>query len=148
MKTFVKSATIVAFCLLAFNLSAVAGGRDSQQLSKLPHAAQTLIKKHFSKEKVMKVDAKNSLLNKTYQVKFLSGTTINFDKNGQWTNIDCKRSSVPNDLVPKKVSSYVKHNLKGDKIQKISTERGGYKIGLSSGFEVHFDKNLKVTRVR
>ncbi len=149
MKAILKYTTAVMVCLLAFNLSAIAGSNDSH-LSKLPSKAQKMIKKNFSSKDISDVKTKPGvpgLGGKTYEVIFSNGYKIKFDKDGEWTDVDCQSSAVPKNIIPSEISSYVKKNYKKYKIQKISNDKGKYEIKLSNGLKVNFDKNFAVTKI-
>ncbi len=151
MKTILKYSVIVIACLLAFNLTAASKSKEGD-ISKLPSTAQKMIKKNFSTKDVKNVKTTPGIPGmggKTYEVIFSNGSKIKFDKDGNWTEIDCKSSSgVPSDLVPKEISNYVKKNYKKYKIKKISVDKGKYQINLSNGLKVNFDKNFAVVNIK
>ncbi len=138
-----KYTTIVVLCLFMANSVVIAGSSSSDKnLSKLPKTAQKMIKSNFSKKTVKKVTSKN----KTYEVTLSDNIEITFDRDGEWTKVDCKKSSVPNGVVPSKIRDYVKKNDKDAKIRKIEKDRRNYKVTLSTGKTLTFDENYKITR--
>ena len=84
------------------------------------------------------------MLGKYYDVIFSNGNNIEFDRNGEWEDIDCKSSFVPNAIVPNKIKSYVSSNYPGMRIIKIDRDRKEYGVDLSNGIELTFDKNFKL----
>ena len=62
----------------------------------LPAPAQTLLKQHFADKVVMIVTVDYD----DYTVMYQSGEKVEFDKKGNWKDIDCKRSAVPTALIP------------------------------------------------
>lgn len=86
----------------------------------------------------------SGLIDKSYDVIFTTGEKIEFDRNGNWTEIDCKRSSVPSKLVPTQINNYVNTNYSGNKILKIEKDRNEYEINLSNGVEIKFNKDFMV----
>ncbi len=149
MKTVLKYAAVVAVCLLAMNVVSVAASKNPSQVSKLPHTAQQFVKKHFSKCNVIDVSKKKSITSTSYEARCSNGYVLKFDKNGQWTSVDCRRDAVPDGVVPSKVRDYVKKNFKRDgKICRIAKQRNGYEVELTNGLKVDMSKNGGVKKVR
>ncbi len=147
MKTIVKHLSITAILIAAFSVVAMAGDRNSAYLSQLPTTAQKTIKKNFSHIKISKVSGKRAAFSKNYEVTFANGYKLKFDKDGNWTSIDCKRDAVPSHLIPSQISRYMKKNHRGARINKIEKDKNKWEINLSNGLEVTFDKNFAVTKI-
>ncbi len=108
----------------------------------LPDAAKEMLDEHFPKAKVSMIKVDRHLLKKTdYDVKLTNGTKIEFSNKGKWTNVDCKKKSVPESLVPKAIRNSVAKKYAGEKIVRISRSSLYYTIGLSN------DRNLKYDRL-
>ena len=70
----------------------------------LPEPAREMLDEHFPKAKVSMVKVDRHLLKKTdYDVRLTNGAKIEFSNKGKWTNVDCKKKSVPESLVPKAI---------------------------------------------
>ena len=76
-----------------------------------------------------------------YEVMLNDGAKIEFDKKGNWDNVDCETYAVPTALVPASITKYVKANFPGTKIVKIDKERHDYDIELSNDIELKFNKS-------
>ena len=87
------------------------------------------------------------LFEKSYDVVFNNGEKVEFDRRGNWTEIDCKLSSVPAGLVPAKIASYVKSTYPGTKILQIEKDDSQYEVKLSNRLEVTFNKNFQVVDI-
>ena len=48
-----------------------------------------------------------------YEVMLNDGAKIEFDKKGNWDNVDCETYAVPTALVPASITRYVKANFPG-----------------------------------
>lgn len=106
----------------------------------LPEAAQKFLTDYFPKSKVSMVKTDRHLLKKTdYDVKLVNGTKIEFSNSGKWTSVDCKKSAVPEGIIPKTIRTYVKKNYPEQKIVKISKTTSKYEIGLSDDVELTFN---------
>ena len=144
MKTNLKLGLFALAC--AFTLSAPACADNDKPIStsQLPAAAQQTLKKHFAGHKVALAKMESGLLEKSYDVIFTTGEKIEFDRDGNWTEIECKRTAVPAKLVPAQIANYVNTNYPGNAILKIEKDRTEYEINLSNGVEIKFNKEFMV----
>lgn len=69
---------------------------------------------------------------------------MEFDKKGNWKEIDCKLSAVPAKLIPAKIASYLKSNYPGVKVLKLEKGNNEYEVNLANGMEITFNKNFVV----
>ena len=131
--------------LFVMTLTAWAGNDKPIQVSELPQKAQQFIKKHFADQSVAMAKMETEFMDKSYDVIFTNGDKVEFDKKGKWTSVDCKHTQVPAEVIPVDVQKYVTRNYPDAKIQKIEvTDRKGYEIDLSNGFDIEFDKKMNV----
>ena len=72
---------------------------------------------------------------------------MEFDRKGNWDNVDCQWESVPAALVPTEIATYVSTNFPGALIVKIDKERYGYEIELSNDLELKFNKSGKLFHI-
>ncbi|MGM9832361.1 MAG: PepSY-like domain-containing protein [Candidatus Limisoma sp.] len=148
MKSFIKIstiyATIIVSTLMAF--SACAGNDRPAKLTDLPNAAQSFVKKHLTAEKPVLVTVDKELAGNTYEVKFSSGNSVDFDRRGDWTEVEC-RPEVPVAIVPAQIIKLVQNNYPEAKIIKIDRDSRGYEVELSSRLELKFDKDFNLVDI-
>ncbi len=147
MKRFFQAALVAIVCLVTFQVSASADNDKPISMSQLPAAAQQVIKKHFGGKKVALAKMESGLFEKSYDVVFNNGEKVEFDRKGNWTEIDCKMSSVPAGLVPAKIAQYVKSTYPGTKILQIEKDDSQYEVKLSNRLEVTFNRNFQVVDI-
>ena len=147
MKRIIQSAVVALVCLVAFSVSALADNDKPVNVNQLPATAQQTLKKHFSAKKVALAKMESGLFEKSYDVVFNNGEKVEFDRNGNWTEINCNMSSVPAGLVPAKIASYVKSTYPGTKILQIEKDDNRYEVKLSNRLEVTFNKNFQVVDI-
>lgn len=136
------------FLVLFVGQSAVLADNDkSVQLSEMPQKAQQFIKSYFSGNKVALSKMDTDFFDKSYEVIFTNGDKVEFDKKGNWRDVDCKYSHVPTPIVPIKILNYVKSNYVDQKILKIDVDKRGYEIKLSNGIELEFDLKYRVINI-
>ena len=147
MKRIIKTTVAALVCLVAFQTAAIADNDKPISISQLPATAQQVIKKHFGKKKVALAKQESGLFEKSYDVVFNNGEKVEFDRKGNWTEINCKLSSVPTALVPAKITQYVKSTYPGAKILEIEKDDNQYEVKLSNMLEVTFNRNFQVVDI-
>ena len=140
-----KKWTVLFVSMLVMSVTTWAGNDKPIQISQMPQAAQQFIKKHFTNQSVAVAKVETELLDKNYDVIFTNGDKVEFNKKGQWTNIDCKHTQVPVEVIPMAIQKYVSQQFPNAKVVKIEiTDRKGYEVDLSNGFDIEFDKKMNV----
>lgn len=110
--------------------------------NELPRAAQNFISKNFSGQTITKIEKKTKYQVKTeYEVKFDNRMEIEFDGDGNWTEVDGKKSPIPTGFINSSIVNYVKQNFPTEKITQIEKKRSKYEIDLTNGLELIFDLN-------
>ena len=143
-----KKIVFLFISLFAMNFVALAGNDKPIQVSEMPKAAQLFIKNHFADLSVAMAKVETDFLDKNYDVVFTNGNKVEFDKKGNWTNVDCEHTQVPVAILPEAIRQYVAKNYPDAKVLKIEvTVRKGYDVELSNGFELEFDKRMNVIDV-
>lgn len=112
----------------------------------LPAAAHSFIQQYFPGIPISYVK-KDAGLKTSFEVVLTDGTEIDFDGKGEWDSVDCRRSAVPEALVPAAIGGYVQTNFTGQMIVKIDKELYGYEIELGSGLDLKFDNSGKLIRI-
>ena len=143
-----KKTLFLLVSLFVMNLVAFADNDKPIQVTEMPKAAQTFIKSHFADQSVAIAKLENDFMNKSYDVIFTNGDKVEFDKKGNWTNVDCEHTQVPVAVIPQAIQDYVSKNYPNAKVVKIEkTDRKGYDVDLSNGFELEFDKKMRVVEI-
>ena len=114
----------------------------------LPKKAQLFLTKHFAGVEVLYAKAERDMgIVTSYDVVLDGNMKVEFNRSGEWTNVDCEHSKVPNSILPQGVLDYV--STKFAKAYVVEIERGlmGYDVKLSNDLDLDFDKNGKFLRV-
>lgn len=138
---------ILAFivCLLAIQLSAEASNDRHIEFSQLPAQSQQFIKKHFAEQPIALVKMESEFFFKSYEVIFTNGNKIEFDKNGNWEEIDCKYTQVPSATIPVQIQNYISRTYPDTKVRKIEKERRNrYEVELTNGLDLKFDSKFNL----
>lgn len=142
-----KNLIVLLACLFIQQATALADNDKPTTVRQLPVAAQNFIKAHFAGVSIAIAKIENDFLDKSYDVIFANGNKVEFDKKGQWTDIDCKYTEVPAKAVPAAIKNYVDKNHKGVKILKIEIENRNYDVKLSNGWELRFNKKFNIVDI-
>lgn len=135
MKKFL-SILVLAIVAVQFAFAGDVVTHDSKQL---PLTARNFISQYFSKPHISYIKIDNEFLSKKYEVILTDRTEIEFDKQGNWTEVDCKKAAVPAALVPAAVKNYVKTNFPQQIITKIE-RKNGVEVELGNDFSLKFNK--------
>lgn len=147
MKNFIRKGIIAAVAMLTVSTAAMADNDKVITIQQLPQAAQTVIKAHFKGKKAVLVKQETGLVSRNYDVVFADGSKIEFDRSGNWTEVECKRSVVPQHFIPSQIAAAVRENYHDAKITQIEKDRSEYSVKLSNGLELTFDKKFRIIDV-
>lgn len=134
--------------LFVMNLAVFADNDKPIQVTEMPKEAQSFVKSHFANQSVAVAKMETDFLDKTYDVIFTNGDKVEFDKKGNWTKVDCEHTQVPQAVIPAAIQQYVSKNYPDAKVVKIEkTDRKGFDVDLSNGFDIEFDKRMRVVEI-
>ena len=107
---------------------------------KLPATAREFIATHFPDTRIalIKIDREGGRTD-SYDVLLENGSDLEFDRRGQWTEIDAERTTVPQSIIPLRIADYLKRNYPDRPVVKIDRDRRGYGIELSDGTDLEFN---------
>ena len=135
-----KKLLILAAAVFALGTSTVSADNDRPiSVSELPEKAQQFIRQHFPNEKVSFAKMKRGLFDTTYEVIFTSSSKVEFLKNGDWKEVDCKYSTVPAAIIPQQIAQYVSQYYPDTSVVQIDRDKRDYEVKLTNGLELTFD---------
>lgn len=139
-----KKLVMLLVCMFAMHSMVRADNDKPIQVNQLPAKAQTFINAYFKNQKVAMAKQESELFYKSYDVVFASGEKVEFDKAGEWTEVQCRQSEVPAQIVPQAIRNYVKTNYPDTKILQIERDKKEYEVKLSNRWEITFDAQMRV----
>ncbi|MFV0392277.1 MAG: PepSY-like domain-containing protein [Paludibacteraceae bacterium] len=117
-------------------------------VKQLPAAAKQFISSYFSDAKVSYAKVEQEFFAKSYEVVFTNGSKVEFNNKGEWKDVDCKHTQIPEGIVPQQIKNHVTANYKKDvKIVAIDRDRYDYEIKMSNGLELKFDLNFNLIEI-
>ncbi len=141
---------ILSFLMLMFLSLQFACAKDiiTQDEKRLPENARSFIEKHFPHVQISYIKIDNDFLESTkYKVLMTDRKELEFDKNGDWTEIDCKKEAVPATLIPENIATYVKQHFPEETITQIERKKRHIEIELGNDLSLKFDKNGKLIEI-
>ncbi len=128
-------------------MTAVFAGNDKPiTVDQLPAAAKQFIGKYFPGAKVSYAKMETGAFDKSYEVVFADGNKVDFDGKGEWKDVECKATKVPEGIVPQKIREYVAANYKDARITEIDRDKRDYEVKLSNGIELKFDLKFNLVK--
>ena len=135
-----KKLLILAAAVFALGTSTVSADNDRPiSVSELPEKAQQFIRQPFPNEKVSFATMERELCDTTYEVIFTSSSKVEFLKNGDWKEVDCKYSTVPAAIIPQQIAQYVSQYYPDTSVVQIDRDKRDYEVKLTNGLELTFD---------
>ncbi len=116
-------------------------------LKQLPKQAQAFIAEYFAKDRINKIIMNSNRNNKGYKVLFKDGSKIKFDTDGQWTKIKLRNDSIPVEIIPEYITSYVWEQYPDILIMSIEQDGTGHEVELSDGTELTFNPKGNVVKI-
>ena len=145
MKRLIKLFAVV--CAMSAQTQVFAGQDKPIKMEQLPASAQQVISKHFAGHKIALAKVDSELFGKTYDVIFTNGDKLEFDSQGNWLEVECKKSEMPAALVPEAISKFVADSYPQMKILEIDHDRRGYDVKLSNRMELKFDSQYQLVGI-
>lgn len=135
----------IILCLSVFFIQANvnAGNKVIVKFTDLPAKAQQIITANFDKSKVALIKKERGFFN-SYDVVFSDGTKIEFDNNGNWEEVECKYTALPNGIIPPAIKTYIATNYPNVKAVKIEKDKSEIEVELANGLELTFNSNYNL----
>ncbi len=142
-----KRLLTLTFCLFTLVGFIKADNDKFIKTEKLPKKAIEFIKQHFPKDKISFVKIGTDLLQKSYKAVLANGASVEFDKKGEWEEIECKNTAVPNDIIPKEIRTQLSKKFPDAKVVKIERDSKGYDVELDNDMDLKYTNKFKLIEV-
>lgn len=105
----------------------------------LPSEARSFIENYFPSADILSIVQEKEDGRKEYQVKLSDGTDMEFDEDGEWTNIECYFSPLPTGILPANVITKVEELHPEAYINGAEKELGGYVVEVTDAGGIDWD---------
>lgn len=138
MKSIKAILLLAVMMVMSFNAKA-----DNDQVitfDQMPAPAQALLKQYFADKVplVVTVDWDD------YTIMYQSGEKVEFDKQGEWKEISCRTTRVPDELIPEPIKTHINATFPGAVIVKLEKNLRGYEVKLTNGLDVEYSPTFQV----
>lgn len=144
-----KKFTILLAALLAVCTTVVALAGNDRMISvgELPASSQQFINTYFKGLEVSYAKVDEELFDKSYKVLFVDGSKVEFRRNGDWKEIECKYGEVPAGIVPRPIRDCVSTRFAQRRIISLDRDRRGYDVELDNGLDLEFDSSFRLVDI-
>ena len=105
----------------------------------LPSEARSFIENYFPSADILSIVQEKEDGRKEYQVKLSDGTDMEFDEDGEWTNIECYFSPLPTGILPANVITKVEERDPEAYINGVEKELGGCVVEVKEAGGIDWD---------
>ena len=104
--------------------------------------SRNFLNNYFNGNKVshIKID-KDLFLVDSYDVILTDGTSVEFNRDGEWKEVKSFQQNIPDTLIPAEIRQYVSQNYPGQKIMTVERGKRKVSVDLANGLELKFDLN-------
>lgn len=142
-----KKLIILFVCLFALGQLVKADDDKPISVNELPKKSLEFIQHYFPEREVSFAKMEKDFWDKKYEVVFVNGEKIDFDKNGNWEEVDCKFSVVPDTIVPQQIRNHIAKQFPQAKVRKIERDSKGYEVKLDNRFELKFTLAFQLVEI-
>lgn len=138
----------ITLLMLIILQSACAGDVITHDTKRLPEAARKFISTYFVRAQVSHIKIESELFQtKKYEVLLTDRTEIDFDRKGEWLEVDCDEAPVPMGIIPAYVTEYLKSHYPDAYVQKIERKRREVEVNLSNDWSLTFNAKGELIKV-
>lgn len=107
--------------------------------SEMPAEARNFIEQNFPDAKVAFVESYYGIFGSSYEVNFNTGDEVKITSAGEWKEINCEFMTLPENLIPSYIKSYLDENFPNVKIEKIEKYKKYIEVELVNNVEIKFN---------
>jgi len=143
MKNLIKTILVI---FTFFGIQSCAMNDDGRPISadQLPASIQQFIGNHFGDRQIALAKESKAVFGKKTEVIFSNGDKIEFDSNNEWKEIECRKSQVPESVIPDPIKAYISEHFPEDYAREFSRGRSGYEVKLSNKMEIEFNTDYSI----
>lgn len=139
-----KKMMLILACVFTIVTNANADNYRPINVSQLPEKAQAFLTTYFPEAKVSLARKEFDVTELSYDVIFTNGSKVEFDRKGEWTEVDCLTQPLPAGIVPATIEKVIKEQYPDAKATKIERDRREIDVKLSNRVELTFNKKMQL----
>mgnify|MGYP003526165418 FL=1 len=140
---------LLAVASLIFSTSACnSDDSDSREViievAELPEQSRNFLETNFNGFQVNRATKDVSSFDEYYEIFVNNGITIDFNRIGEWTEVDGNGLSIPTSFIDEEIVSYINTNFPTFPIENIDKKPYGYEVDLINNTELRFNTSGKL----
>ena len=142
-----KKTILVLACVFTLITSACADNYQPITQTQLPKKAQTFLATYFPEVKISLARKEIDAMELTYNVIFTDGSKVEFDRKGNWTEVDCLTHPLPSGIVPEAIEKVIRTQYPEAQATKIERDHREFDVKLDNRIELTFNKNMQLVDI-
>jgi hypothetical protein len=142
-----KKMMLILACMFALVTNLKADNYKPINVSQLPQKAQTFLSTYFSEAKVSLARREFDIVELNYDVIFTDGSKVEFDRKGNWTEVDCLTHPLPSGIVPEAISKVIRAQYPDAQVTKIERDHRETDVKLTNSVELTFNKHMQLVDI-
>ncbi|MBQ4083126.1 MAG: PepSY-like domain-containing protein [Bacteroidaceae bacterium] len=139
-----KKFLLTLACVLTLVTNACADNYQPVDRSQLPEKAQNFLTTYFPEAKISLARKEFDVMELSYDVIFTDGIKVEFDRKGNWTEVDCLTHPIPSGIVPESINKVISTHYPEAKITKIERNHREVEVKLDNRVEFTFNKKMQL----
>ena len=142
-----KKVFIAIACVFTLVTNACADNYQPIDRTQLPEKAQTFLSTYFPEAKISLARKEIDVMELNYDVIFTDGCKVEFDRKGNWTEVDCLTHPLPSGIVPEAIEKVIRTQYPEAQATKIERDHREFDVKLDNRVELTFNKNMQLVDI-
>ncbi|MBQ1178047.1 MAG: PepSY-like domain-containing protein [Bacteroidaceae bacterium] len=142
-----KKIILAIACVFTLVTNACADNYQPISQTQLPEKAQTFLATYFSEAKISLARKEIDVMELSYDVIFTDGCKVEFDRKGNWTEVDCLTHPLPSGIVPEAISKVIRAQYPDAQVTKIERDHRETDVKLTNRVELTFNKHMQLVDI-
>ena len=142
-----KKIILAIACVFTLVTNACADNSQPISQTQLPEKAQTFLATYFPEAKISLARKEIDVMELTYDVIFTDGCKVEFDRKGNWTEVDCLTHPLPSGIVPEAISKVIRAQYPDAQVTKIERDHRETDVKLTNRVELTFNKHMQLVDI-
>ena len=142
-----KKIILAIACVFTLVTNACADNYQPISQTQLPEKAQTFLATYFPKAKISLARKEIDVMELSYDVIFTDGCKVEFDRKGNWTEVDCLTHPLPSGIVPEAISKVIRAQYPDAQVTKIERDHRETDVKLTNRVELTFNKHMQLVDI-
>ena len=142
-----KKIILAIACVFTLVTNACADNYQPISQTQLPEKAQTFLATYFPEAKISLARKEIDVMELSYDVIFTDGCKVEFDRKGNWTQVDCLTHPLPSGIVPEAISKVIRAQYPDAQVTKIERDHRETDVKLTNRVELTFNKHMQLVDI-